>query len=195
MLSKRTIDFLREMVGRRELVESNTNDNNPPILQDLRQAQQELADLAQGAWQRVPLPRESRYAREIDAHLATILMLYRKAGWHGEIALCRLTPTEAQPTPAGGVAMVGNEYQLQGGGPYDRYDFTLRRMRQIKGPDKWAVYRNGSPLSKEGEWEYEPIPSSRDDAYLKRCRYDSIEEALRHWQEWLQRQRPQPAQE
>lgn len=46
-----------------------------------------------------------------------------------------------------------------------------------KQPYMWAVRMDGFTLSKSGEWEYEPIPSRRDDAYYARCRYDSYEQA------------------
>jgi hypothetical protein len=42
---------------------------------------------------------------------------------------------------------------------------------------KWAVCLGGNVLNKEGEWEWEPQPSSRDDDFFKRCRFDSAEEA------------------
>lgn len=43
---------------------------------------------------------------------------------------------------------------------------------------RWAVYRQGFVLTKGGKWVYEPIPSSRTDAFLKRTRFD-LETALR----------------
>lgn len=56
---------------------------------------------------------------------------------------------------------------------------TFNRMisPSYKG-EKWAVRRMSSCLAKDGEWEYEPIPSSRDDAFYASCRFDSLEEAL-----------------
>lgn len=35
----------------------------------------------------------------------------------------------------------------------------------------------GRVLNKSGKWEHEPIPSSRTDAFYKRCRFDSLESA------------------
>ena len=32
-------------------------------------------------------------------------------------------------------------------------------------------------LNTSGEWEYEPIPSSRDDAFYERCRFKTFAEA------------------
>lgn len=56
---------------------------------------------------------------------------------------------------------------------------TFDRMRSpFYDGEKWAVRRNSSCLAKDGEWEYEPIPSSRDDEFYARCRFDSLDEAL-----------------
>jgi hypothetical protein len=54
---------------------------------------------------------------------------------------------------------------------------TLELRSDRGGKKKWAIVDNGV-LNKKGDWEYEPLPSSRDDAFLERTRFDSIEEAL-----------------
>lgn len=59
-------------------------------------------------------------------------------------------------------------------------DIHIERAKQIYGPAKWAVRRMGECLNKSGEWEWEPMPSSRDDEFLERCRFASAEEAIRH---------------
>lgn len=74
--------------------------------------------------------------------------------------------------------LVVNEYQIEGGGPRDRRSIVLKRQPQRSGPDKWAINDGGSCLSREGEWEWEPLPSSRDDDFISRCRFDTPEEAL-----------------
>lgn len=54
-------------------------------------------------------------------------------------------------------------------------------VAQRKGIDavRWAVYRDRSfCLAKDGEWEYEPLPSSRDDAFIERCRFGTLAEAI-----------------
>jgi len=40
-------------------------------------------------------------------------------------------------------------------------------------PLTWAVMRNGFCMNYDGEFEVEPIPSSRDEAFLSRCRFES----------------------
>jgi hypothetical protein len=55
---------------------------------------------------------------------------------------------------------------------------TIQRVGQMAGPDKWAVRSNGDCLNTSGEWEWEPMPSSRDDEFLARCRFNSPQEAM-----------------
>lgn len=55
----------------------------------------------------------------------------------------------------------------------------------IGNPTKWCVREGGSCLNDEGEFEYEPNPSSRDDDFLKRTRFDSAEEAYRLAEKWM----------
>ena len=40
-----------------------------------------------------------------------------------------------------------------------------------------AVRHGGLVLSVDGEWEYEPLRSQRDDAFLRNFRFDTIEAA------------------
>ena len=53
---------------------------------------------------------------------------------------------------------------------------------ETRGSDAWAVARLGMTLTRMGrgkfEWEYEPLPSSRTDAYIKRARYATPQAAL-----------------
>ncbi len=76
--------------------------------------------------------------------------------------------------------LVATSYQLREDFENLKLDaVTFNRMRS---PDyanvKWAVRRLSFCLAKDGEWEYEPQPSSRDDAFYDRCRFASLEEAL-----------------
>lgn len=43
---------------------------------------------------------------------------------------------------------------------------------------KWAICYQGFIFTKKGKWEWEPIPSSRSDAFLKRARFDTVALAL-----------------
>lgn len=55
---------------------------------------------------------------------------------------------------------------------------SVQRVRQMRGPDMWKVEKSGENLNKQGEWEHEPLPSARDDAFLERSRFSSAEAAI-----------------
>lgn len=52
--------------------------------------------------------------------------------------------------------------------PSDKWHFTLKVEDRGKG---WAVIEGPFVLTVEGDWEHEPIPSSRDDEFYRRCRF------------------------
>jgi hypothetical protein len=54
----------------------------------------------------------------------------------------------------------------------------LRVERRRIDPDAWAILSEGNAvLNRDGKWEYEPTPSSRDEAFFARCRWPSAREA------------------
>lgn len=57
-------------------------------------------------------------------------------------------------------------------------EVRVERARQMQGPALWAVRCFGDCLNKSGGWEFEPMPSSRDDEFLARCRFASMPEAM-----------------
>lgn len=54
----------------------------------------------------------------------------------------------------------------------------LRRVGPKQMAAFWAVRRDGFALNKQGEWEYEPMPSSRTDEFLERCRFADVNDAI-----------------
>jgi hypothetical protein len=51
-----------------------------------------------------------------------------------------------------------------------------------RGAGTWAIVNRGYNLNRDGRWEYEPLPSSRDHDFFERCRFglpDAIERAKR----------------
>ena len=60
----------------------------------------------------------------------------------------------------------------------------LVRCEQRNGTIKWAI-RKGDNLcfDKNGQWEYEPSPSSRTLGFIERCRWDTIENAVNLWRQ------------
>lgn len=72
----------------------------------------------------------------------------------------------------------------------DLDSITIHRMNSpFYDGTKYAVRYRGRCLNTGGKWEYEPLPSSRDDAFYKRCRFDSFEEA----KDTYERSRQSPA--
>jgi len=65
---------------------------------------------------------------------------------------------------------------------YDEMNKSAIRISMSNSPfykGNRFIVRNGcSCLNKSSEWEYEPMPSNRDDAFYKRCRFDTFEEAV-----------------
>jgi hypothetical protein len=57
-------------------------------------------------------------------------------------------------------------------------EIEIIRAKQRTGPDKWKAIHGGYCLTKSGEWEWEPMPSSRTDDFIERCRFDSAQEAI-----------------
>jgi len=55
----------------------------------------------------------------------------------------------------------------------DKFSFTITVAWRNEG--QWAVCWMGDCLNKRGEWEYESIPSSRTEAFFKRCRFTEDE--------------------
>jgi len=57
-------------------------------------------------------------------------------------------------------------------------EIRIERARQMDGGALWAVRFRGDVLNKNGEWEWEPMPSGRDEDFLARARFDTAEEAI-----------------
>lgn len=53
-----------------------------------------------------------------------------------------------------------------------------RLTLEARGDGTWAVCSAGAVLARTGDWEYEPLPSSRDEAFRHRCRFGSAAEGM-----------------
>jgi hypothetical protein len=98
----------------------------------------------------------------------------------GRHAVCELTTgrvvlrdLDAAILPGAGI----DAYYMPTTKPYGD-EVKVQRSRQLDGSEKWAVRKLGECLNKQGEWEWEPMPSSRDDEFIARCRFDSAQEAI-----------------
>ena len=65
--------------------------------------------------------------------------------------------------------------------PRNRLDTICVRKctgHRLPMPVMWKVTLRGwFTLDHDGNWEAEPIPSSRDEDYYRRCRFETLEEA------------------
>ncbi len=63
--------------------------------------------------------------------------------------------------------------------PEDNVNYHVYAVKvQWRGAEQYAVMHAGFALGTDGEWEYEPIPSGRDDDFVAAHRY-GYDEALR----------------
>ncbi len=61
---------------------------------------------------------------------------------------------------------------------YDAGDgVTIESVTQVDGSKRWVIRRSGSVLNDELCWEYEPMPSGRDEAFMARTRLWSPQNA------------------
>lgn len=63
--------------------------------------------------------------------------------------------------------------------PDDTSDYSTWSVQvEASGNGRWAVRNGGRCLNKDGEWEYEPLPSSRSAEWLDTVRWDDLTEAI-----------------
>jgi hypothetical protein len=70
-------------------------------------------------------------------------------------------------------------------------NFRIEARFQQEGQDFWAILSDLGRLSKSGEWEYEPLPSSRTDDYNRRTIFDNYIEAFLFLDQWRELVREQ----
>lgn len=89
--------------------------------------------------------------------------------WRDELAEAR-----ADAARLADAGIVVSAYRIGNGASCIRIELA----QQMFGPDLWAVRKTGNCLNSIGEWEWEPMPSSRDDEFLARCRFPSRDAAI-----------------
>lgn len=63
---------------------------------------------------------------------------------------------------------------------------TINRVAQKDGPDRYSIYDSfNSCLDRKGRWRWEPMPSSRTEAFFKAFRFATFEEAAEIAQKYL----------
>ena len=73
--------------------------------------------------------------------------------------------------------LIISEYEVEGYGDPDMPVTIVRHTSPFYKGIKWGVKWRGRVLGKDGEWMFEPIPSSRTAPFYKKYRFDSVEEA------------------
>lgn len=63
-------------------------------------------------------------------------------------------------------------------GEHEGHPIYVEECQQRDNSVLYAIRQRGFCLNKQGDWEYEPIPSSRDDAFIARCRWADLEDAI-----------------
>lgn len=84
--------------------------------------------------------------------------------------------------------IVSHRYQwwLQFPKEANRHHVYVKNMgNPDDGPDRWGIFNDGnSCLNKDGEWQYQGLPSGREDNFYEFCRYSSVHEAIRYYRRW-----------
>lgn len=66
------------------------------------------------------------------------------------------------------------------------HPITIETCRQRDGTILYAIRQAGAVFTRNAKWEFEPIPSSRTDAFIQRARFNTWEEAanliIKHFQ-------------
>ena len=90
-----------------------------------------------------------------------------------------MTNETSQPTNVGSNDQLGVLLEGCTVTAYDAgQDVRIEAAKQMDGSTKWAIRSRGSVMGITGEWEWEPLPSSRDDEFMMRCRFSTPAEAL-----------------
>ena len=76
--------------------------------------------------------------------------------------------------------IVPTEFQFRD--DFEGHNLTPITFTRMRSPfyhgERWGVRRIGWCLTTAGEWEYEPSPSSRDEAFYNRARFGTLEAAV-----------------
>lgn len=59
----------------------------------------------------------------------------------------------------------------------------IEEALQRDGRALWAVRKPGSCLYRNGSWDYEPPPSSRNDKFMAQARWPTAESAYQAWEQ------------
>jgi len=75
-----------------------------------------------------------------------------------------------------------NGYALPPETPREFYGWPV--TIESRGSTGWAIVNGRSCLNRDGEWEYESMPSERKEEFIARTRWATAGEALAYWRGW-----------
>lgn len=64
---------------------------------------------------------------------------------------------------------------------HHHYVRVVQRLNAHTGKKKWAIHDGFRDLNRHGHWETALRGSRTNEPYLKRCRFDTAQEALEFW--------------
>lgn len=74
-------------------------------------------------------------------------------------------------------SLIISEYMVEGYGEPDLPVTIVRHTSPFYEGIKWGIKWRSRVLGKNGKWAFEPIPSSRTDAFYAKYRFDSVADA------------------
>jgi len=66
--------------------------------------------------------------------------------------------------------------RMKNGSERDRIEIVATKFAGDR-PTAWAIRESSMVMNKDGQWEFEPSPSERDESFLARTRFDQCEDA------------------
>lgn len=114
------------------------------------------------------------------AHWSALGMMHREGCqmWKAKQQLTALQQAVAEAKTAVKWLVRGDEHEWALNRREKDRVVYVERVGQRDGSFLYAVRSDGNCLAKDGVWEWEPMPSSRNEAFTARCRFATFDEAM-----------------
>ena len=98
------------------------------------------------------------------------------------------TTAKTKPLSDAELLALASKFEIISIKPRRRYDAPspVSVERRSSDPEAWAIVSHNFVLTRRGDWEYEPVPSSRNKAFLKRARFSTARAAIAFALDYLQ---------
>ncbi len=73
---------------------------------------------------------------------------------------------------------------------FHKRPIVIERRLQIDDTEKWVLKMHEWVLGKDGDFHYEPMPSSRTDEFIENTRFNSPDECYSFWVENVKSEKP-----